>query len=135
MVHSALGHLRKAFLRQRQPMLTQEQCRNLLLFYAVECGLKAAWLTRSRLRDTSEIHLQLKERGHDLMFWAKALHLPATITSGGVCFRLRSNGTRLDVQLAHQVWRYGPDVEPVDEIAMGAWLEQVWQWAKTELRL
>jgi hypothetical protein len=135
MVHSGLGHLRKAFLRQRQPVLAQEQCRNLLLFYAVECGLKAAWWTRNRLRDTSEIESHLKEGGHDLIFWAKKLYLPAAITGGSASIRLRSSGTRLDVRLAHQAWRYGADVEPDDEAALGTWLEQVWQWAKAELRL
>lgn len=135
MVHASLGHLRKAFLRQRQPTLQQAQCQSLLLFYAVECGLKAAWLTRNRLRDTSEIEPRLKEKGHDLIFWTKALYLPATITNGRASFRLRSGGARLDVEFAHQVWRYGTDVEPADEVALSTWLEQVWDWAKAELRL
>ena len=135
MVHASLGHLRKAFLRQRQPALLQPQCQNLLLFYAVECGLKAAWLTRNRLRDTSEIESILKQKGHDLIFWTKRLNLPATITNGSAGFRLRSGSARLDVEFAHQVWRYGTDVEPADEVALANWLEQVWNWAKAELRL
>jgi hypothetical protein len=135
MVHASLGHLRKAFQRQRQPALLQAQGRNLLLFYAVECGLKAAWLTRNRLRDTAEIHASLKPRGHDLIFWTKKLYLPAAITNGNIGFRLRFRGDRLDLGLAHQAWRYGVDVEPADEVALGAWLDQVWQWARGELHL
>jgi hypothetical protein len=96
--------LRKAFQRQRQPSLLQAQCRNLLLFYAVECGLKAAWLKRNRLRDTSEIEPLLKQEGHDLIYWTKALYLPAAITNGSVGFRLRPGGAKLDVEFAHQVW-------------------------------
>ena len=135
MVHAGLGHLRKAFQRQRQPTLVQTQCRNLLLFYAVECGLKAACLKRRGLRDTSEIEPLLKEKRHDLISWAKELRLPATITDGGAPFRLRAGGARQDLGLAHQAWRYGADVEPEDEDALGNWLEQVWQWARVELRL
>jgi len=135
MVHAGLGHLRKAFLRQRQPALQQQQCRMLLLFYAVECGLKAAWLTRNRLRDTSEIEPLLKQKGHDLMYWITELRLPATITRGSTSFRMRSGTNRIDVAFAHQVWRYGADVDSTDEGALGIWLEQVWQWAKEELML
>jgi hypothetical protein len=135
MVHANLGHLRKAFQRQRQPAIAQAQGRNLLLFYAVECGLKAAWLMRNRLRDTSEIDASLTQRGHDLVFWTKKLYLPAEITNGNTGFRLRSGGAKLDLGLAHQVWRYGVDVEPADEASLETWLNQVWQWAKGELRL
>jgi hypothetical protein len=135
MVHATLGHLRKAFLRQRQPTLLQAQCKNLLLFYAVECGLKAAWLNRNRLRDTAEIEPLLKQRGHDLVFWTKALYLPATITNGNAGFRLRSGKIRLDLESAHQAWRYGTDMEPVDEVALVTWLERVWDWARAELQL
>jgi len=97
--------------------------------------LKAAWLTRNRLRDTSEIESLLKQEGHDLIYWTKALYLPATITNESVGFRLRSGSARLDVELAHQVWRYGADMEPADEVALGNWLENVWQWTKAELHL
>ena len=66
MIHSGVGNLRKAFQRHRLAAIPQPQARILLLFYAVECGLKAAWLTRNRLRDTSSIEAKLKDRGHDL---------------------------------------------------------------------
>ena len=135
MVHAGLRHLQNAFQRQRQPTVPQTQGRNLLLFYAVECGLKAAWLSRNRLRDTSEMEADLKQKGHDLLFWSKKLYLPATITNGPASFRLRSKSTALGVEFAHQVWRYGIDVEPADEAALATWLEEVWQWAKGELRL
>jgi len=135
MVHAGLGQLRRAFQRQRQPTLAQPQARNLLLFYAVECGLKAAWLARNKMRDTSGIESVLQQKGHDLMFWAKKLYLPAAVTNGGAGFRLKTDKSGFGVEFAHQVWRYGIDMEPIDETALEAWLEQVWQWAKRELRL
>jgi hypothetical protein len=135
MVHAGVGHLRKAFQRHRQTGVAQTQARILLLFYAVECGLKAAWLTRNKLRSTSAIESQLKENGHDLVFWTRQLHLPATITNGRTSFRLRTNGSALGIEYAHQAWRYGIDVEPIDEAALESWLEHVWAWAKEELAL
>ena len=136
MVHAGLSQLRRAFQHQRQPGFAQPQGRNLLLFYAVECGLKASWLTRNRLRDTSRIEQSLlREHGHDLLYWAKKLYLPAAVTTGRSSFRLRGSEGRLGVESAHQAWRYGVDLEPGDEAALENWLEQVWQWARGDLGL
>lgn len=135
MVDAGVGHLRKAFQRHKQPLLLQKQGRILLLFYAVECGLKAAWLTRNKLRDTSAMESRLKDRGHDLMLWTKELYLPAAITSRRTGFRLRDSRYAYGVELAHQVWRYGVDMDPADEDALEEWLLQVWEWVKGELNL
>ena len=98
--------------------------------------MKAAWLTRNRLRDTSQIEPAcFKDGGHDLTIWTKRLKLPATVTGANVSFRLRDAGTRLQLKFAHQAWRYGVDMEPADEAALHQWLEQVWQWTKGELLL
>lgn len=135
MVPAGVRQLRNAFKRHRQPAGPQAQGRNLLLFYAVECGLKAAWLTRNRLPDTSAIDSQSKERGHDLLYWAKKLYLPATITNGKTSFHTKDDRTSRPLEVAHQAWRYGIDIEPADETALETWLEEVWQWSKGELRL
>jgi hypothetical protein len=134
MMHAGVGHLRKAFQRHRQPSLQQKQGRILLLFYAVECGLKAAWLTRNRLRDTSAMEARLKEKGHDLGVWARELRMPAVIANGRTSFRLR-DGSSFTLEVAHQAWRYGVDVDPADEDELEKWLGQVWEWAKEELCL
>jgi hypothetical protein len=120
MLKAGFGHLRKAFLRQRQPTLEQEHCRMLLLFYAVECGLKAAWLARNRLPDTSEIEPLLRQQGHDLMYWVAELRLPATITHGTTSFRTKSGQNKYDVAYAHQAWRSGTDMNPWDEQGLSA---------------
>jgi hypothetical protein len=134
MVHAGVRHLRKAFQRHRQPGLEQKQSRILLLFYAVECGLKAAWLARSNLQDTSAMEARFKDQGHDLRLWAKELRLPAAIANSRTHFRLR-DGSCHGLEVAHQVWRYGVDMDPADEDALEGWLEQVWEWAKEELSL
>ena len=133
MVHASLRNLQKAFQRQRPPGLLPTQSQNLLLFYAVECGLKAAFLKRNRLSDTSAMEAELKEKGHDLAFWAKKLYLPAIIAGANLNFRLRAGTGRLGVGFAHQAWRYGQDIEREDEIVIEEWLKKVSQWAKEEL--
>jgi hypothetical protein len=135
MVSAGVGQLRKAFQRHRQTGVTQAEGRNLLLFYAVECGLKAAWLNRNKLRDTSAIDPVLKEKGHDLIYWTKQLRLPAVITNGKTNFRTRVDGTSRPLEAAHEVWRYGVDIDPADQTSLEIWLEQVWQWSKEELGL
>ena len=135
MVHAGISELRKGFQRHRQGAVTQPQCRNLLLFYAVECGLKAAWLGRNRFRTTAQIDQSLLTRGgHDLMLWTKKLALPALLHRN-LSFRLNRDKTGFDVAFAHQAWRYGVALLPSDELALENWLDAVWQWAKTELSL
>jgi hypothetical protein len=137
MVHAGISQLCKGFQKHRCTELPLGPSRNLLLFYAVECGLKAAWMNRRSLLKTDQIDSSLlKSYGHDLMFWAKELRLPAAVTQGGDQFRLRRNNKeRYSLVVAHQAWRYGVEIEPTDEQAVAAWLESVWQWARGELGL
>ena len=134
MLHVTQRQLCKAFQRHRQPAVTQAEARGLLLFYSVESGLKAAWLKRNTLRDTSFIETGLKERGHDLMYWTKELRLPASIANHPLKFRLRQGGS-YGIEAAHQAWRYGAHIDPAEQVGLETWLEQTWLWAKEELGL
>lgn len=102
-----------------------------MLVYAVECGLKAAWLRRNSLTSSADI-AELKEYGHDLRYWVKKLHLPASVTNCQSSFRVRGGGS-FEISSAHQAWRYGVDLDAEDEAAIAAWLETVWAWGKGEL--
>jgi hypothetical protein len=136
MVHAGISELRKSFRRHRRTDLPQGPSRNLLLFYAVECGLKATWMDKTRLLNTDQIDLDLlKSYGHDLMFWAKKLNVPATVIQGGQQFRSRNKKKQYDLRKAHEAWRYGVEVDPTDEQQVAACLERVWQWAREELGL
>ncbi|GAA5071130.1 hypothetical protein GCM10023259_069440 [Thermocatellispora tengchongensis] len=103
----------------------------LLLFYGVECGLKAAILSRNGYKDTSHLPEQL--RNHDLHRLAKELKLPPE-----VCNRMRScpsqNG-RGHVAFAelHQAWRYGHTLRKAEEEQAVASLHELIAWCRREL--
>jgi hypothetical protein len=107
----------------------------LILFYAVECGLKSIWLDNNDLRGTDEIEEQtlITKDGHNFATWIKELGLPATIV--GKChepgypkipsFRLSRGGSSLDIGKAHQAWRYGVNMKREDEKKLVEWLKKV----------
>ena len=104
------------------------------MFYAAECGLKAAWLKRNRLRSTSQLSSTLNASiGHDLMLWAKKLALPAALASATGRFRLKRENSALETAAAHQAWRYGVEILAADETVLVNWLQALCQWAKGEL--
>ena len=129
-----MSELRVALHRHSTPDPLQGQSRNLLLFYAAECGLKAAWLKRNRLRSTSQLSSTLNASiGHDLMLWAKKLALPAALASATGRFRLKRENSALETAAAHQAWRYGVEILAADETVLVNWLQALCQWAKGEL--
>jgi hypothetical protein len=129
-----MSELRVALYRHSAVDPLQQQSEGLLLFYAVECGLKAAWLKRNRLLSTSQLSSSFAgSSGHDLILWAKILRLPATLASANVRFRLKKGGGPLDTGAAHQAWRYGVEIFAADETALINWLQALCQWAKGEL--
>lgn len=91
----------------------------LILFYAVECGMKAAWLRRKGMRHTDQIPDSLRLHGHDLRQWAKALHLPATLELPGQVRLSRSPGAEsAGCAQVHEAWRYGIRLHEADEKAL-----------------
>ncbi|MFP3535165.1 hypothetical protein [Pseudomonas sp. SIMBA_021] len=93
------------------PQSARKNAHRLLLFYAVECGLKAIWLKRqSRTLFTKE---DIERTGHDLREIVKELRLGAmfvlpqslqlspAVNKG---LNLPRNG---DITILHQAWRYG----------------------------
>lgn len=110
----------------------------LLLFYAVECGLKAAWLKRQgrTLFEGDDI----KRTGHNLRQILKDLNVGANlslseslrlpeVTRGQT--KLPRNGKFSDL---HQVWRYGGQCLHPTDMACEQQLEQVLDWIKGELQ-
>jgi hypothetical protein len=136
MIHAGVSELRRALVRHHGAAQTRSESAYLLLFYAAECGLKAAWLKRNRLRTTAQVDLDLiTKSGHDLRRWVRELHLPAALGEATVHFHLRSSGSAYDVSLAHQAWRYGIDIDVDDEAGLVVWLQALCDWAKKEMAL
>ncbi|WP_293112989.1 hypothetical protein [Moorena sp. SIO4G3] len=115
----------------------------LLLFYAAECGLKSIWLRRNNLRSTDKIQdrtLLIKD-GHNLDRWRKELGIPAsrftaktqTKNKSTPSFHLASGGSSLDLEKAHQAWRYGLRIEKEDEEYLVNWLHQLCNWIKENI--
>jgi hypothetical protein len=93
---------------------------NLLLFYAVECGLKAALIDRGKLRGTADLPEDLRD--HDLR------RLAPRLVDGLRDCRRRHDGGHVPVRDLHQAWRYGAVLEPDGERAATQALVAVSNW-------
>ena len=109
----------------------------LLLFYAIECGLKAVWLKKNSktLFDGAAIHRfghDLNEIIKDLMLGHNLSLLPASVQLSAVNSGRIPRAGGLDT--IHQVWRYGGQLSiPTDE-EMEARLEHMAEWIGKELQ-
>ncbi len=99
----------------------------LLLFYAVESGLKACILKSYRKIKIS----QIKEediKTHDLALLADKLRWRIE----AMTFRLQSGSAR-SIGDAHQAWRYGVSIDGDDEIKVIEWLKGLQKKIKEEI--
>jgi hypothetical protein len=68
----------------------------LLIFYAAECALKAAYLDKYQLRDTTSatsVAENVRSFGHDLIRLIQALNIPAADVGSIPPMKLRNAGT------------------------------------------
>lgn len=110
----------------------------LLLFYAVECGLKAVWLKRQSRdlfdrEDIDKTSHNLRQMLKDLKVGAE-LSLPENlqlqpVMQGGV--QQPRNG---DISILHQAWRYGGKCAAPTDNYCEHQLEQVLNWIQGELK-
>jgi hypothetical protein len=110
--------------------LSSESPAKMVLFYAVECGLKACYLIRNRLPPT--VPLPTSMYAHDLMSLLKDLRVPAAMTKGRMIeFRRRADPTKkYPHHEVHLAWRYSVDVHDDDDAALVADLKQLRAYAK-----
>ncbi len=109
--------------------------RRLLLFYSVECGLKAAYLGKRGInaRDTRSLPPEL--RSHDLRRLAKELGLGSTYRDGlSGCRRQEVRQHRVDHHELHEAWRYGASLHKSDEKRVVRALEMLSDWCREEHR-
>lgn len=118
---------------------TRQNPHRLLLFYAVECGLKAVWLKRQgrTLFEGADV----SSTGHDLQQVLKdlrvgsGLSLPVTfqlpaVTHGRV--QLTRNSKKFSD--LHQAWRYGGKCEIPSDHDCEQQLQKVLNWIQGELK-
>ena len=107
---------------------------HLLRFYAAECGLKAALLTRMKARSTEQLPESL--RSHDLRALAAALRLPAASTRGiSSCALQNATSQPAQPHQVHEAWRYGARLSASAEKQFVAGLDSLIAWCRKELRL
>ena len=95
---------------------------HLLLFYAVECGLKYVHLRRNNLTTTEK----LGDLDHDLSFLIKNLKLSRSAIGDAPALRLsRGENEHCPPSSAHQAWRYGVRIEETDEAKFVTWLKRI----------
>lgn len=101
----------------------------LLLFYAIECGLKAELMKRSGV---AEYHALPSDQqfGHDLREALRLLRVPATLKIGSTQTRQKDPQT-VDAARLHQAWRYG--IECVDEESVLKSLQAILRWLEGTL--
>ncbi|WP_041286469.1 hypothetical protein [Desulfomonile tiedjei] len=133
-VHVGVSEFRKAYLDHlKSSRLTQNENRSklLLLFYATECGLK--WLLMRDIYKIARTESVLKKQlfwGHDLLEFAKEAKIGKNFFTGGSVFKIRdrNNPCTCSLKELHQVWRYGKELDPVDEQNASIMLKNICQW-------
>lgn len=111
----------------------------LLLFYAVECGLKAVWLKRQRrsLFEAADIH----QTGHDLQQLLKNLAVGSNLSLPD-SFQLLAVSSQATASLprqgrfgdVHQAWRYGGKCQVPTDQDCERQLLNVLAWIQGELK-
>ena len=128
--------LRRAFFKHaQQAKKDTSPSHYLLLFYAVECGLKSIYLDRAstRIRTVGDISDERLRRSHDLARWTLELRLPSAITRANTSFRLRRDNSSWSVEYAHEAWRYGIAMHSADEQRLVHWLKEVQKWIEENI--
>lgn len=135
MIPAGVSQLRQAFNAHLEAsQKTTGISAYLLLFYAAECGMKSVWLRRNKLKTINDISDKtlLSQDGHNLDRWKKELKIPASVGETPH-FRLASGGSSLDVEKAHQAWRYGIRMNHLDEKDLVEWLKNLCDWIKENI--
>ncbi len=118
MIHPTRKEVEKSFKRHRD-MLNKfnskawSKTHYMVLFYTLECGLKAFYMKQNRSTNTNTTDNwknSAASYGHDLNKLLKDLHLTPSIPKAHT-----PNGTQVDVQELHEVWRYGVELKQDDE--------------------
>jgi hypothetical protein len=101
----------------------------MLLFYAVECRLKAILYKDFRKPITKNPKRSNKYydwvMSHKLDMLINELKIPKIGTCPNV--KLKNGSESYRVELAHSLWRYGFDMEEDSESALVRWLETVYK--------
>ena len=130
-IPAGVSELRQAFYGHfANSQKIEQRSSYLLLFYAVECGFKSVFLKNRNFHTTEQIDDSITKFGHDLNLWKKELKIAASETPH---FSLDKGGSHLEIEKAHQVWRYGVKMDPDQEKILVGWLKDCVELIKEKL--
>jgi hypothetical protein len=107
----------------------------LLLFYAIECGLKALYMDLHKLATASIEGSRARSArsfGHRLDDLVVELRVPPSKISARAPNLALRNGVTLQVLDLHEAWRYGEKIDAHTQVV--AWLDGIATYVKQELR-
>jgi len=128
MIHAGFSELKRAFFVHSNASVDKDSISyNLLLFYAVESGLKSIYLRWNNILTTEKIADEKLTKSHNLSKWVQKLYLPASVSGPCPEFKLTRNNKQehYDVGQVHQAWRYGIEIDQNDQEKLIRWLETV----------
>ncbi|NOQ64473.1 MAG: hypothetical protein GQ582_08175 [Methyloprofundus sp.] len=119
-------------------LVNKTNAHRLLLFYAIECGLKVIILKGENKNRTDRLSKDLKEYGgHDINKLLTALHAPSKLHLKATKMNnLRNPDTPRNVGVGdfNQMWRYGgSSYNPVLDSDIENQLLKISQWVRQEI--
>ena len=128
MISVTLREIEKSFRRHRNVVYSahaSSATHRMVLFYAVECGLKTVYMRRNRLRKTDGAVTSFGHRLADLL------------ASLRCTYRLRDvkgkDGIPIPSKSLHEAWRYGKALENQRELSCETSLKNIILWINNEL--
>lgn len=119
------------FLSAQRERANNVESAALLLFYAVECGLKAVYMMQNNLKLTDEERgnaLSARSYGHDIIKLIGALNIsPASIKLSPDIIIDRTTLIG-HPKILHEAWRYGEKIRNTG--AVYEWLESLIGWCR-----
>lgn len=103
----------------------------LLLFYAAECGLKAAYMLQNNLKVADEARgsaLSARSYGHNINRLIQALNISRASIKRSPQIVVERTGHFGDSAVLHEAWRYGEKIR--DTSAMYEWLTSLVEWCR-----
>ncbi len=128
MISVTLREIEKSFRRHRHVVNSAgavSATQRMVLFYAVECGLKAIYMRRNRMGQTGEAVTAFGHRLADLLVALQCAHrLPDGLGKDGKAVASKS---------LHEAWRYGKELEGQREGKCENAIRNIVQWITNEL--
>jgi|GEM_PF-1976508 len=102
----------------------------LLFYYAVECGLKLAWLRKEKLNFSPNKEEYEDFYTHNFSFFLSQLKIMASdsFDISQVTIIQNNSKERIHISKIHEAWRYGVAVMPDDEEKTMLGLKKISKW-------